>query len=131
MTAGTGGSAAGGGGGGAAVEGWTSEEVERTIAEEVEEELKEEVWEEGRKGHWNNSIAEKIMGRLVEARRAYKYGVEVCVMQKNGAGLHSATATFFDAQGDLAISYLWPKEKTKDTMNKSLVCLVTVFASSM
>jgi dynein light chain Tctex-type 1 len=105
--------------------------VEKVISEEVEEELKEATWEETKKGHWNNAIAEKILGRLAESRRPYKYAVDVCVMQKTGAGLHSATATFFDAQTDLAVSYMWPKEKTKDTMNKSLVCLVTVFASSM
>jgi dynein light chain Tctex-type 1 len=113
------------------LETWTTEEIEKVISEEVAELLKEATWDESQTAHWNNAIGENIIARLAEVRRPFKYAVDVCVMQKTGAGLHSATSTFFDVQSDLAVSYLWPKEKTKDTMNKALVCLVTVFASSM
>ena len=115
----------------ASVETWTTEEIEKFISEEVDGLLKEAIWDESQIAQWNNVIAEKLIARLAEFRRPYKYAVDVCVMQKTGAGLHSTTATFFDVQTDLAVSYLWPREKTKDTMNKALVCLVTIFASSM
>ena len=110
---------------------WTPEELEKVISEEVDALLKEAVWKETSATKWSNSIAENIMARLAEWRRPYKYALDVCVMQKTGAGLHSATATFSDIQNDLAVSYLWPKEKTKDTMNKSLVCAVSLFAAAL
>ena len=112
-------------------DGWTAEELEKAISEEVDALLKETVWDETQAGVWNNAIAENIIARLAEYRKPYKYAIDVCVMQKIGAGLHSASATYCDIQNDFAISYLWPKEKTKDTMNKSLVCAVTLFAVSL
>ena len=110
----------------------SAEELEKAIAEEVDALLRDAVWDESLAAHWNNRIAENLVARLAETRRPFKYAIDVCVMQKTGAGLHSATATFSDVQAnDAAVTYLWPKEKTKDTLNKSLVCLVTVFAAAL
>jgi dynein light chain Tctex-type 1 len=116
---------------GGIVEVWSSEELEKAISDEVDLLLKDVMWDETQAAHWNNKIAENLLARLVDSRRAYKYAVDVCVLQKTGAGLHSATATFVDIQNDAAVSYLWPKEKSKDTMNKAVVCLVTVFAAAL
>ena len=51
-------------------------------------------------------------------------------MQKNGAGLTTASACWWDTSNDGTVTVIWPKEKQKENQNKTLNCLVSVFAVS-
>ena len=50
-------------------------------------------------------------------------------MQKNGAGIHSASACFDDSVTDGAMTVKWPSDKHKE-YNRYLYCIVTVFVSA-
>ncbi|CAE7396047.1 Dynlt1 [Symbiodinium sp. CCMP2456] len=62
-----------------------------------------------------------------EQKKPFKYVVSCIIMQRNGAGLHTATSCFWDAGNDGVYTYVWPREKSKDVVNKSMYCIVTVF----
>eukprot|EP00434_Breviolum_minutum_P042023 symbB.v1.2.037386.t1/scaffold5505.1/size26367/2 len=67
------------------------------------------------------------MLRLNEQKKPFKYVVSCIIMQRNGAGLHTATSCWWDAGNDGVYTYMWPREKSKDVVNKSMYCIVTVF----
>lgn len=47
-------------------------------------------------------------------------------MQKNGAGLHTRHACFWDRTNDNTVIARWPSERRKDP-NARVVCIVTIF----
>ena len=113
------------------VESWSIETVERIVSTSIDETLKDQSYHESRSISWGEQICETVMGRLIEQKKPSRYVVQCLIMQRNGAGLHSSTSSYFDTANDGQLSYLWPKEKTKDQPNKTMVCLVTVFGVSM
>jgi len=61
------------------------------------------------------------------SRSAFQH-TGIVIQQRNGAGLHSSTSCYWDAGNDGVHTYVWPKEKSKDAVNKTMWCIVTVFA---
>ena len=110
---------------------WSAEEVERIISDSIELHLKDQIYADDKALKWNSLICEEIIARLVACRKPYKYCVDCLIMQKTGAGLHSHSNSLYDTSMDGQLSYLWPKEKSKDQPNKSMNCLVTVFGASV
>lgn len=110
---------------------WKSEEVEHIISSVVDETLKDEAYTDEAVGKWNDRICEGIMAQLINLKWSARFSVDCLIMQRNGAGLHSATASFLDNSVDGQYTYLWPKEKSRDHPNKSILCLVTVFGAIM
>ena len=110
---------------------WSTEPVERLVSESIDGTLKDETYDESRSAAWGDKICELVMRRLIDLKKPSRYAVQCLIMQRNGAALHSSTASYFDTANDGQLSYLWPKEKSKDHPNKTMVCLVTVFGVSM
>mmetsp|Transcript_84525 Transcript_84525/g.185571 ORF Transcript_84525/g.185571 Transcript_84525/m.185571 type:complete len:122 (-) Transcript_84525:37-402(-) len=104
---------------------WAGDDVEKIIVETLDGYLKEQAYQEEMVPHWVNYICETIMGKLNDTKKPFKYIVTCIIMQRNGAGLHSATSCYWDAGNDGVLSYQWPREK-KDVVNKNLWCIVTV-----
>ena len=52
-------------------------------------------------------VIELTMKRLKELNQPFKYIVTCAIMQKNGAGLHMATSTFWDNSSDGEIHSTW------------------------
>ncbi|CAE8681679.1 unnamed protein product [Polarella glacialis] len=95
--------------------------VEKIVAETLDGYLKDMV------PHWINYICETVMAKLNDTKKPFKYVVTCMIMQRNGAGVHSATSCYWDAGNDGVYTYVWPREKSKDVVNKSMYCIVTVF----
>eukprot|EP00811_Abedinium_folium_P019233 NODE_28175_length_486_cov_8.175487.p2 GENE.NODE_28175_length_486_cov_8.175487~~NODE_28175_length_486_cov_8.175487.p2 ORF type:complete len:118 (+),score=31.28 NODE_28175_length_486_cov_8.175487:29-382(+) len=102
-------------------------DVEKIIVETLDEALKDVTYDEDKVPHWINHICETVMEKLNEPKKPFKYVVTCIIMQRNGAGIHSATSCYWDAVNDGALMYCWPKEKSKDMVKGSMYCFVTVF----
>ena len=56
--------------------------------------------------------------------------VTAVIMQKTGAGIHSAAACYDHPETDGMYTVKWPSDKHKDH-NRYLMCIVTVFGLSL
>jgi|EP00670_Eutreptiella_braarudii_P001740 dynein light chain Tctex-type 1 len=70
-------------------------------------------------GLWVNMICEGIMKKLMELKMPRKYIVNCTVLQRNGAGLHTATSCHWDTEGDGCY--------THKVEFKTLICIATVY----
>eukprot|EP00927_Polykrikos_kofoidii_P062130 TRINITY_DN56949_c0_g1_i1.p2 TRINITY_DN56949_c0_g1~~TRINITY_DN56949_c0_g1_i1.p2 ORF type:complete len:116 (-),score=33.13 TRINITY_DN56949_c0_g1_i1:219-566(-) len=72
---------------------------------------------------WSESIGQAVLGKLEEMNCNFKYVVNVSIMEKRGAGLHTSSSVFWDPECDGGVSYRWE--------NKALVCIVQAFGIGM
>lgn len=72
----------------------------------------------GKTNEWTDQIANRIIERMKEIAPFFKYIVNVCFVQKVGAGLYCETIAHWDAKCDGLIQTKYE--------NDSLICLVTV-----
>jgi len=101
------------------------EEVEKIAIRAIEGELKDKEHDEDRVAMWIDSICEICMKDLVELCKPFKYIVSCCIMQRNGAGLHSSSSAHLDTVYDGMVTVKWPGERSKE-QNKTLYCIVNV-----
>ncbi|XP_029930884.1 dynein light chain Tctex-type 3-like [Myripristis murdjan] len=69
---------------------------------------------------WTASIVELSLTQLVKQGKPYKYIVSCAVMQKSGAGLHTANSCYWDTAVDGSCTVRWE--------NRTMYCVVSVFA---
>ncbi|KAM9709901.1 dynein light chain Tctex-type 3-like [Menidia menidia] len=69
---------------------------------------------------WTASIVEHSLSHLVKQGRPFKYIVNCSVMQKSGAGLHTANSCYWDTATDGSCTVRWE--------NRTMYCVVSVFA---
>uniref|UniRef100_A0A8C3S6M7 Dynein light chain Tctex-type 3 n=1 Tax=Chelydra serpentina TaxID=8475 RepID=A0A8C3S6M7_CHESE len=69
---------------------------------------------------WTATIVEQSLTHLVKLGKTYKYIVTCAVMQKSGAGLHTASSCFWDTTTDGTCTVRWE--------NRTMNCIVNVFA---
>ncbi|XP_034279692.1 dynein light chain Tctex-type 3 [Pantherophis guttatus] len=69
---------------------------------------------------WIAAIIERSLANLVKLGKTYKYIVTCAVMQKCGAGLHTASSCFWDTTTDGTCTVRWE--------NRTMNCVVSVFA---
>jgi len=67
------------------------------------------------------------MKLLTELNKPFKYVVSCMIMQRNGAGIHSAHSCFFDVSNDNVARIAWPLANARDQHNSRMYCIVTVF----
>ena len=67
---------------------------------------------------WTSNVIESCMKRLKDLNKPFKYIVTAVIMQKNGAGLHTATSTFWDITTDGSATVRWE--------SKTMYCIATV-----
>mmetsp|Transcript_125492 Transcript_125492/g.366572 ORF Transcript_125492/g.366572 Transcript_125492/m.366572 type:complete len:123 (+) Transcript_125492:82-450(+) len=106
---------------------WAGEEVDKIVVDILDGYLKDQQYAEEMVPHWINYICETVMAKLNDTKKPFKYVVTCMIMQRNGAGVHSATSCWWDAGKDGVTTNVWPREKSKDVVNKSMWCIVTVF----
>lgn len=53
---------------------------------------------------WTNTMVEQSLRGLLGQNKPFKYVVTTIIMQKNGAGLHTAAGTFWDGKKDGALT---------------------------
>ncbi|EFJ05638.1 hypothetical protein SELMODRAFT_8199, partial [Selaginella moellendorffii] len=71
-------------------------------------------------GQWTSTVCEKCMAKLVNLNKPFKYIVTCMIMQKNGAGLVTASSCFWDPLADGSRTMRWE--------NKTMYAIATAYA---
>ncbi|XP_078030260.1 dynein light chain Tctex-type 1-like [Epinephelus lanceolatus] len=91
----------------------------REIMSAVEATIGGNAYQHSRVNQWTTSVAEQCLRHLSKLGKPFKYIVTCIIMQKNGAGLQTASTCFWDNSTDGSCSVRWE--------NKSMYCIVSVF----
>eukprot|EP00002_Diphylleia_rotans_P016997 TRINITY_DN3300_c0_g2_i1.p2 TRINITY_DN3300_c0_g2~~TRINITY_DN3300_c0_g2_i1.p2 ORF type:complete len:114 (+),score=24.81 TRINITY_DN3300_c0_g2_i1:76-417(+) len=95
------------------------EDVTNIIKEAVEATLQNSTYNHNKVTQWTSTIVEQSLKRLAALGKPFKYVVTCLIMQKNGAGLHTASSSYWDTQIDGSCTHRWE--------SKSMYCVTTVF----
>jgi len=105
---------------------WTLEEIDKICMEVLEGTIRDQDYIENLVPHWIETICEQCMEKLNGLKKPFKYIVTCAIIQKTGAGVHTATSSFWDSVNDGVHTYVWPKEK-KEMGKRSVNCILTIF----
>ena len=106
-----------------------SEEIEQIVIPAIESVIKNEDFDGKKVAQWIDKICEKCMEELVDLGKPFKYVVTAMIMQKNGAGVHSANSLWVDPSNDGLVTVKWPTDKKGDG-NKTMYCIANVLVVS-
>uniref|UniRef100_A0A671V6F3 Dynein light chain Tctex-type 1 n=2 Tax=Sparus aurata TaxID=8175 RepID=A0A671V6F3_SPAAU len=95
------------------------EEVSKIIKESVEATIGGNAYQHSRVNQWTTNVVEQCLSQLSKLGKPFKYIVTCIIMQKNGAGLQTASTCFWDNSTDGSCAIRWE--------NKSMYCIVNVF----
>jgi dynein light chain Tctex-type 1 len=97
------------------------EDVQNIIKESIEAVLEGCTYQSIKVPQWTNNVVEQCMKRLIALNKPFKYVVTCLIMQKNGAGLVTASSCYWDTLSDGTSIYRWENPK------KNMDCITTVF----
>eukprot|EP00161_Ancyromonas_sigmoides_P000621 TRINITY_DN1047_c0_g1_i1.p2 TRINITY_DN1047_c0_g1~~TRINITY_DN1047_c0_g1_i1.p2 ORF type:complete len:132 (-),score=99.21 TRINITY_DN1047_c0_g1_i1:48-392(-) len=96
------------------------EDVQTIIKDSVDATLPTtQAYAHGKVGQWTSNIVEQCLKRLSALNKPFKYVVTCLVMQRNGAGLHTASSCYWDNTTDGSCTFRWD--------GKFIVVITTVF----
>mmetsp|Transcript_22592 Transcript_22592/g.37273 ORF Transcript_22592/g.37273 Transcript_22592/m.37273 type:complete len:114 (+) Transcript_22592:89-430(+) len=95
------------------------DDVNTIIKESIEAVLSNAVYHHNKVAQWTSNIVENALKRLTSLNKPFKYIVTCIIMQKNGAGLHTASSCYWDNTTDGSCTVRWE--------NKTMYCITTVF----
>ncbi|XP_051974364.1 dynein light chain Tctex-type 1 [Xyrauchen texanus] len=95
------------------------DEVSSIVKESVEGVIGGNVYQHNRVNQWTSNVVEHCLSQLSKLGKPFKYIVTCIIMQKNGAGLQSASSCFWDNTTDGSCTVRWE--------NKSMYCIISVF----
>lgn len=95
------------------------DEVSTIIKESVEAAIGGNTYQHSRVNQWTTNVVEQCLSQLSKLGKPFKYIVTCIIMQKNGAGLQTASSCFWDNTTDGSCTVRWE--------NKSMYCIVSVF----
>jgi len=102
---------------------FVQEDVIAVIKESVDGVLSNATYSHTKVKQLTSMCIESCLKKLKDLNKPFKYIVTAVLMQKNGAGLHTATSCFWDNTTDGSATLRWE--------NKSMYCIVTVFGLSL
>ncbi|XP_037081012.1 dynein light chain Tctex-type 1-like [Pollicipes pollicipes] len=95
------------------------DEVSNIIKEAVESTIGGNTYQQAKVNQWASSVVESCLGALTKLQKPFKYIVTSVIMQKTGAGLHTASSCYWDNSTDGSCTVRWE--------NKTMYCIVSVF----
>eukprot|EP00735_Rhodelphis_limneticus_P005312 TRINITY_DN17100_c0_g1::TRINITY_DN17100_c0_g1_i1::g.20946::m.20946 TRINITY_DN17100_c0_g1::TRINITY_DN17100_c0_g1_i1::g.20946 ORF type:complete len:131 (+),score=-0.94,sp/Q9Z336/DYLT1_RAT/69.03/7e-57,Tctex-1/PF03645.8/1.8e-37 TRINITY_DN17100_c0_g1_i1:54-395(+) len=95
------------------------DDVNGIIRETIDQLLGNTTYQHNKIGQWTSNVVEQCLKRLTALNKPFKYIVTCIIMQKNGAGLHTASSCFWDTTSDGSVTVRWE--------NKTMYCITTVF----
>eukprot|EP00667_Euglena_gracilis_P030613 EG_transcript_42645 len=104
------------------------EQISKSFDQEVVDLIKEQVdlviypastYNHAKVAAWVKQICDGVMKKLMELKMPRKYIVNCVIVQRNGAGLHTATSCFWDLDADASC--------THKVEFKTMICIVTVY----
>ncbi|KAK1171541.1 dynein light chain Tctex-type 1-like [Acipenser oxyrinchus oxyrinchus] len=99
------------------------DEVSTIIKESVEVAIGGNAYTHSRVNQWTSNVVEQCLNQLAKLGKPFKYIVTCIIMQKNGAGLQTASSCFWDNSTDGSCTVRWE--------NKSMYCIVSVFGLAL
>ncbi|RKP22346.1 dynein light chain Tctex-type 1, partial [Syncephalis pseudoplumigaleata] len=82
-----------------------------------EDVLSGEHYQHSRVSGWNAAIVERSLVKLGELKMAYKYIVTCAILQRTDAGVHAATACYWDNTRDGHITYKYESKSMHAIVN--------------
>lgn len=76
------------------------DEVSNIIKEAIEGSIGGNAYQQNKVNSWTSSVVESCLNQLTKLGKPFKYIVTCVIMQKNGAGLHTASSCFWDNTTD-------------------------------
>ncbi len=76
------------------------DEVSNVIKESIEIVLQNQQYHQKKVNQWSSLVVENAMKRLTAMNTPFKYIATCVIMQKNGAGLHTAASCYWDNSTD-------------------------------
>uniref|UniRef100_A0A8B9SJJ7 Dynein light chain Tctex-type 1 n=1 Tax=Anas platyrhynchos TaxID=8839 RepID=A0A8B9SJJ7_ANAPL len=76
------------------------DEVSNIIKEAIESAIGGNAYQHSKVNQWTTSVVEQTLSQLTKLGKPFKYIVTCVIMQKNGAGLHTASSCFWDNSSD-------------------------------
>ncbi|GMI43582.1 hypothetical protein TrCOL_g7366 [Triparma columacea] len=110
------------------------EQVEPLLYEAIGEVLQKESYSEDKVQGWVDQLCSICLKSLADLQKPYKYVVTCQIMQRTGAGIHTAHSCFWNREDDNIAQVVWPSDKKgtpKDTNNSRLVCIITAVGFSL
>jgi len=95
------------------------DDVSNVIKESIEMTIGGNAYQHNKVNGWTSNVVEQCLNALTKLQRPFKYIVTAVIMQKNGAGLHTASSCYWDNSTDGSCTLRWE--------NKSMYCIVSVF----
>ncbi|KAI8896788.1 Tctex-1 [Globomyces pollinis-pini] len=95
------------------------DEVNNIIKESIESTIQNAPYHHNKVGQWNSNVVEQTLKKLTGLNKPFKYIVTCTIMQKNGAGLHSASSCYWDNSSDGSTTYKYD--------SKTMYIIVNVF----
>uniref|UniRef100_A0A8C6H904 Dynein light chain Tctex-type 1 n=1 Tax=Mus spicilegus TaxID=10103 RepID=A0A8C6H904_MUSSI len=77
------------------------DEVSNIVKEAIESAIGGNAYQHSKVNQWTTNVLEQTLSQLTKLGRPFKYIVTCVIMQKNGAGLHSASSCFWDSSTDV------------------------------
>lgn len=99
--------------------GFVVDDIATVIKEVVETTMGNSAYQQSRVNQWTSSVVESSLSQLTKLGRTFKYIVTCIILQKNGAGLHTASSCFWDNSTDGSCTVRWE--------NKTMYCIVSVY----
>ncbi|CAH8874565.1 unnamed protein product [Trichobilharzia szidati] len=95
------------------------EEVKNIVKECIESIVGSSSYSQSKVQLWTSTVIEQCLNHLTKLGKPFKYIVTCIIMQKSGAGLHTASSCYWDSTTDGSCTVKWE--------NKSMYFIVTVF----
>ena len=95
------------------------EDIGNVIKESIENTIGGNAYQHNKVNQWTSNVVEHCLNQLTKLNRPFKYIVNAVILQKNGAGLHTASSCFWDNSTDGSCTLKWE--------NKTMYCIVSVF----
>ncbi|CAH8589679.1 unnamed protein product [Dicrocoelium dendriticum] len=94
-------------------------EVKNIVKESIESTVGSSTYSHNKVQQWTSTVIEQCLNHLTKLGKPFKYVVTCVIMQKSGAGLHTASSCYWDSSTDGSCTVKWE--------NKSMYFIVTVF----
>lgn len=102
---------------------FVADDVSNIIKESIDAVLQNQAYNETKVSQWTTSCLENCIKRLTAMNKPFKYVVTCIIMQKTGAGMHTAASCYWDSVTDGSRTVKWE--------NKSMYCICSVFGLAL
>ncbi|KAL5280852.1 DYNLT1 family protein [Megaselia abdita] len=99
------------------------DDVSKIIKEAIESTIGGNAYQQDKVNNWTGAVVENCLTVLTKQQKPYKYIVTSMIMQKNGAGLHTASSCYWNNETDGSCTVRWE--------NKTMYCIVSVFGLAL